>query len=76
MSIKNDLQTIKFYLNDDLKKQWKDDKIKVNFEFSCLVDSLQKDNEISQKTSENVYLYENKKHEIILTCCSYSVKVA
>ena len=80
MTIKNDLQLLKAYLHEiyqnNIKQAWHDDRIKLKVDFACLVDGLQKDNNISEKTSNNVYLYENKKHQIILTCLSYKLKVA
>lgn len=80
MTIKNDLQLLKNYLHEiyqnNIKQAWHNDRIKLKVDFACLVDGLQKDNDISEKTSNNVYLYENKKHQIILTCLSYKLKVA
>ena len=80
MTIQNDLQLLKNYLHElyqhNIKQAWHDDKIKLKVDFACLVDDLQKDNEISEKTSNNAYLYENKKHQIILTCLSYKLKIA
>lgn len=80
MTIKNDLQLLKIYLHEiyrnNIKQVWHDDKIKLKTEFACLIDGLQKDNDISEKTSSNVYLYENKKHQIIMTCLSYKLKVS
>ena len=80
MTIQNDLQLLKNYLHEiyqnNIKQAWHDDRIKLKVEFSCLVDWLQKDKNISEKTSNNVCLYENKKHQIILTCLSYKLKVA
>ena len=77
MTIKNDLQYIKRFICDyETKKAWQDDKIKTKLNFTCFIDSLQKDNEISEKTAQNVYLYENKRHEIIMTCLSYKIKIA
>ena len=80
MRIQKDLQLLKNYLHEiyqnNIKQAWHDDRIKLKVDFACLVDGLQKDNNISEKTSNNVYLYENKKHQIILTCLSYKLKVA
>ena len=80
MTIQKDLQLLKNYLHEiyqnNIKQAWHDDRIKLKVDFACLVDGLQKDNNISEKTSNNVYLYENKKHQIILTCLSYKLKVA
>ena len=80
MTIQNDLQLLKNYLHEiyqnNIKQAWHNDRIKLKVDFACLVDGLQKDNNISEKTSNNVYLYENKKHQIILTCLSYKLKVA
>ena len=80
MTIQNDLQLLKNYLHEiyqnNIKQAWHDDRIKLKVDFACLVDGLQKDNDISEKTSNNVYLYENKKHQIIFTCLSYRLKLA
>lgn len=80
MTIQNDLKLLKNYLHEiyqnNIKQAWHDDRIKLKVEFACLVDGLRKDNDISEKTSNNVYLYENKKNQIILTCLSYKLKVA
>ena len=80
MTIQKNLQLLKMYLyeiyKNNIKQAWHDDKIKVKLYFACLIDDLQKDNEISEKTSNNAYLYENKKHQIILTCLSYKLKIA
>lgn len=80
MTIQKDLQLLKNYsyeiYQNNIKQAWHDDRIKLKVDFACLVDGLQKDNNISEKTSNNVYLYENKKHQIILTCLSYKLKVA
>ena len=80
MTIQKDLQLLKNYLHEiyqnNIKQAWHDDRIKLKVDFACLVDGLQKDNDISEKTSNNAYLYENKKHQIILTCLSYKLKVA
>ena len=80
MTIQKDLKLLKNYLHEiyqnNIKQAWHDDRIKLKVDFACLVDGLQKDNDISEKTSNNVYLYENKKHQIILTCLSYKLKVA
>ena len=78
MTIKNDLLTIRQYFNMDgynLKELYKDDKIKLKTEFNMFVDSLQKDNVISEKTAQNVYLSRNKKGMIIMNCLSYSMQV-
>jgi hypothetical protein len=80
MTIKNDLQLLKTYLHEiyqnKIKQVWQDDEVKIKVEFVCLLDGLQKDNDISEKTSNNAYLYENKKHQLILTCLSYKIKIA
>ena len=80
MTIKNDLQLLKNHLHEiyqnNIKQAWHDDKIKVKLYFACLVDDLQKNNIIREKTSNNAYLYENKRKQIILTCLSYKTKIA
>lgn len=78
MTIKNDLLTIKQSFNMDgynLKKLYKDDKIKLKTEFNMFVDNLQKDNVISEKTAQNVYLSRNKKGMIMMYCLSYSMQI-
>ena len=79
MTIKNDLLTIREYFNmdrDSIKELYKDDEIKLKTEFNMLVDSLQKDNVISEKTARNVYLSRNKKGMIIMHCLSYSMQIS
>ena len=78
MSIKNDLQIIKQGFNMDgynLKELYKDDKIKLKTEFNMFVDGLQKDNVISEKTAQNVYLSRNKKGMIMMYCLSYRMQI-
>ena len=78
MTIKNDLLTIKQGFNMDgynLKELYKDDKIKLKTEFNMFVDNLQKDNVISEKTAQNVYLSRNKKNMIMMYCLSYSMQM-
>ena len=78
MTIKNDLLTIRQYFNtdgDSIKELYKDDEIKLKTEFNMLVDSLQKDNVISEKTARNVYLSRNKKGMIIMNYLSYSMQI-
>ena len=80
MTIQNDLQLLKYYLHEiyqnNIKQAWHDDRIKLKVDFACLVDGLRKDNDISEKTCQNAYIYQNKKGSIILTCLSYKLKVA
>lgn len=78
MTIKSDLLTIKQGFNMDgynLKELYKDDKIKLKTEFNMFVDGLQKDNVISEKTAQNVYLSRNKKGMIMMYCLSYSMRI-
>lgn len=78
MTIKNDLLIIKQSFNMDgynLKELYKDDKIKLKTEFNMFVDSLQKDNVISEKTAQNVYLSRNKKGMIMIYCLSYGMQI-
>lgn len=78
MTVKNDLLTIKQGFNMDgynLKELYKDDKIQLKTEFNMFVDSLQKDNVISEKTAQNVYLSRNKKGMIMMYCSSYSMQI-
>lgn len=78
MTIKNDLLIIKQDFNADgynLKELYKDDKIKLKTEFNMFVDSLQKNNVISEKTAQNVYLSRNKKGMIMMYCLSYSMQI-
>lgn len=82
MSIKTDLQTVKTFLKygmpyaEQIKQAWHDDKIKLKLNVSFLCDDLLKEGYISEKTCQNCYIYENKRHEIIMTCCSYKTKLA
>lgn len=78
MTIKNDLSTIKQYFNmnrNSIEELYKDDKIKLKTEFNMLVDSLQRDNVISEKTAQNVYLSRNKKGMVTMYCLSYSMRI-
>ena len=79
MSIKIDLETIKNAFSDfqllNLKLLYKDDKIAAKTAINSLVDNLSKDGIISQKTSQNVYLSLNKHDDLVLYCCSYSLKL-
>ena len=80
MSIKTDLQTIKNAFSNyqllNLKLLYKGDKIAAKMAINSLVDNLSKDGIISQKTSQNVYLSLNKHDDLVLYCCSYSLKLA
>ena len=78
MTIKDDLLTIKQGFNMDgynLKELYQDDKIRLKTEFNMFVDGLQKDNVISEKTAQNVYLSRNKKGMIMMYCLSYSMQI-
>lgn len=49
---------------------------KTHEQFSYLVDNLSRDNLISDKTTQNVYLSMNKKTKNAFICCgSYKVRV-
>ena len=79
MTIKNDLLTIREYFNmdrDSIKDLYKDDEIKLKTEFNMFVDSLQKDNVISEKTAQNIYLSKSKKGMITMHCLSYSMQIS
>lgn len=79
MTIKNDLLTIRQYFTmdgDNIKELYKDDEITLKTEFNMLVDSLQKDNLISEKTAQNVYLSKSKKGMITMHCLSYSMQIS
>ena len=43
MTIKNDLQKIKSYLDFVTLQAWHDDKIRVKTDFTYIIDGLQKD---------------------------------
>lgn len=78
MTIKNDLLIIKQGFNMDgynLKELYQDDKIGLKTDFNLFVDGLSRDNIISQKTAQNVYLSKNKRNEILINCLSYSMKI-
>lgn len=78
MTIKNDLLTIKQGFNTNrhnLKELYADDEIKLKIEFNLYVDSLERDNIISRKTAQNVYLSKNKRNECVINCLSYSIRI-
>lgn len=79
MSIKTDLQIIKncYSLEQltNLKKLFSSDKIAAKMAFNMLVDMLEKDCTISQKTAENIYISRNKRGDIVINCKSYTVKL-
>ena len=53
-----------------------DDIIATKEKFIFLVDNLAKDNLISEKTSQNIYLSMNKKTKNCFICCgSYKTKI-
>ena len=69
MTIKNDLLIIKQGFNmGNLKELYQDDKIRLKTEFNMFVDGLQRDDIISEKTAQNVYLSRNKKGMIMMYC--------
>lgn len=75
MSYKKDIETIlnidniKFYINFlDISAS--------KMSFYCLIDNLQKDNLISEKTSKNIYLSMNKKTKnAFIVCGSYKKRI-
>ena len=76
MTIKNDLLIIKQGFNmGNLKELYQDDKIRLKTEFNMFVDGLQRDDIISEKTAQNVYLSRNKKGMIMMYCLSYSMPI-
>lgn len=78
MTVKSDLLIIKQCFNIDgynLKELYNDDKVALKTEFNMFVDGLQKDNIISEKTAQNVYLSRNKKGMIMMYCLSYSMQI-
>lgn len=74
MSIKKDLEIIKNMFNTSTQ-EYLNDKCKVNFEFSCLIDGLNKSGIISDKTTQNAYLSVSKNKNIYIVCKSYKVKI-
>lgn len=79
MTIKNDLLIIKQDLNLDeynLKELYDDDRIRLIEDFRMFIDGLQRDNMISQKTAQNIYLSKNKKNEIVMNCLSYTMRIS
>ena len=76
MTIKDDLLTIQQGFNmGNLKELYQDDKIRLKTEFNMFVDGLQRDDIISEKTAQNVYLSRNKKGMIMMYCLSYSMPI-
>lgn len=72
MSIKKDLKYIKLFFKEiDLKEIYKKDKIKAKEIFNNTTDMLCKDKEISERTSENVFLTINKRNQLVMECLSY-----
>ena len=76
MSVKKDLK----FLKNICKEVFKTDDLMGNFTdlrccFNDLIDSLEKDNLISDKTRQNVYLTKNKLNLIYINCLSYKVRI-
>ena len=73
MSYKTDIKTVKNNVYFDLDFN---DTIATKEQFNYLVDSLQKDNFISEKTRQNIYLSMNKKTKHVFICCgSYKERI-
>ena len=75
MSYTSDIEFITNNINFDFDFDFTD-TIKTKENFNFLIDSLQKDNLISEKTRQNIYLVMNKKTKNAFICCgSYKIKV-
>lgn len=73
MSYKTDIETVKNNVYFDLDFT---DIIKTKEQFNYLVDNLQKDDFISEKTAQNIYLSMNKKTKHAFICCgSYKERI-
>lgn len=73
MSYKTDIKTVKNNIYFDLDFT---DIIKTKETFNLMVDSLQKDDFISEKTRQNIYLSMNKKTKSAFICCgSYKERI-
>ena len=73
MSYTSDINFIKnnIYFDFDFT-----DIIKTKENFNYLIDSLQKDSLISEKTRQNVYLSMNKKTKNVFICCGcYKIRI-
>lgn len=52
------------------------DIIGTKFNFTCLVDVLNKDKQISDRTAQNVYLHIDTKHrKTYIICGSYKIRI-
>ena len=73
MSYISDIEFIKNNIYFDLDFS---DRIKTKEQFNILVDNLQKDNEISENTAQNIYLSMDKKTKHAFICCgSYKERI-
>lgn len=71
MSYKADIQKIKDYVVLDFT-----DEVKTRCMFNDLVDYMNKDREITDKTRENIYLTLDKKlQRAYINCGSYKVRI-
>lgn len=71
MTIKNDLRLLSDYVFIDYT-----DTLKMKLNFTCVKDSLCKDNLISEKTYYNAYLsIDKKRQKTYIKCGSYSLLV-
>ena len=76
ISVKKDLK----FLKNICKEVFKTDDLKGNFTdlrccFNDLIDSLQKDDLISDKTRQNAYLTKSKLDLIYINCLSCKVRI-
>ena len=73
MSIKKDLERIAYFYrcDDDIKRainEYKKDMCCARFNFHCLIDTLCKNGDISNKTWQNVDIRLNKHNQLVLDC--------
>ena len=74
MTIKSDLKTIAQHYKYDAD-EYKKDICAARFDFSCLIDTLCKNGDISNKTWQNVNVIVNEHNELRLHCLSYTLQI-
>ena len=76
MTIKSDLKTIaQRYKYEYSIDKYKKDICAARFDFSCLIDILCKNGDISYKTWQNVNVTLNKHNKLVLHCLSYTLQI-
>lgn len=74
MTIKSDLKTIAQHYKYDAD-EYKKDICAARFDFSCLIDTLCKNGDISNKTWQNVDVIVNEHNKLVLHCLSYTLQI-